>query len=56
LQIDVDPDPVPDQAYHLDADPMRIQVTKMMRIRMQIHNFAFVTVQEQEGDLKSDLL
>jgi hypothetical protein len=46
LQIDEDPDPVPDLAYHVDADPnadpnpdfclmrmwIRIQVTKMMRI------------------------
>jgi hypothetical protein len=36
LQIDADPNPVPDPAYHYDADPdfylMRIQVTKMMRI------------------------
>ncbi len=48
LQIDADPDLVPDPAYHFDADPdpyfylmqmrirMRIQITKMMRIR--IHN------------------
>jgi hypothetical protein len=39
LQIDADPDP----AYHFDADPdfymMRIQVTKMMWIR--IHNTAY---------------
>jgi hypothetical protein len=49
---DADPDPVPDPAYHFDTDPdpnfylirmwipMRIQVTKMMPIRMRItiHN------------------
>jgi hypothetical protein len=42
--LQIDPDPVSDRAYHFDADPdfylmqirMRIQVTKMMRIR--IHN------------------
>jgi hypothetical protein len=39
LQIDADPDPVPDPADQFDADPdpdfylMRIQVTKMMRNR-----------------------
>jgi|LakMenE01Jun11ns_1017448.scaffolds.fasta_scaffold9117418_2 hypothetical protein len=40
----IDADPVPDPAYHFDSDPefylmriwMRIQVTKIMRIR--IHN------------------
>jgi hypothetical protein len=44
LQIDADPDLVPDPAYRCDADPdpdfnlmqMRIQITKMMRVR--IHN------------------
>jgi hypothetical protein len=40
--LQIDADPVPDPAYHFDADPdadpdfylmrMRIQVTKMMRI------------------------
>jgi hypothetical protein len=38
----VDPDPFPDLAYHFDVDPdadpdfylLRIQVTKMMRIRI----------------------
>jgi hypothetical protein len=40
LQIDEDLDPVPDPAYHFDADldfylmRMRIQVTKMIRIRI----------------------
>jgi hypothetical protein len=50
LQIDADPDP----AYHFDAEPdpgfylmrirtadlMQIWVTKMMRIRIRIHNTA----------------
>jgi hypothetical protein len=44
LQTDADPDLVPDPAYHLDADLdfylmliwIRIQVTKMMRIRINI--------------------
>jgi hypothetical protein len=56
LQIDADPDPVSDPAYHfdanLDADPnpvfylmrmrirMRIHGTKMTRIRIRIHNTA----------------
>jgi hypothetical protein len=35
LQIDADLDPVPDPAYHFDADP-DVQVTNIMRIR--IHN------------------
>jgi hypothetical protein len=36
--LQIDPDPVPDPAYHIDADPdfylmrMLIQVTKMTRI------------------------
>jgi hypothetical protein len=36
--MQIDADPVPDPAYHIDADPnfylmgMQIQVTKMMRI------------------------
>jgi hypothetical protein len=40
LQINADPNPVPELSYHYDADPdfylMRIQVTKMMRIWMRI--------------------
>jgi hypothetical protein len=43
-QIDADPDPVLDPAYHFDVDPdfyfmrirMRIEVTKMMWIRIHI--------------------
>jgi hypothetical protein len=58
LKIDADPDPVPDLGNNLVADPnagpdpdfilllmrirMRIQVTKMMRIR--IHNTGFTVV------------
>ncbi len=50
MQIDADPDSVPDPAYKLHPDPdfylmrmrirMRIQVTKMMRIR--IRNIAYL--------------
>jgi hypothetical protein len=44
LQIDEDPEPIPDPAHHFDADPdfyliqmvirMRIQTTKMMRVHV----------------------
>jgi hypothetical protein len=44
--LQIDADPVPDPAYHFDADPvpdfylmwMRIQVTKMMRIRIRMRS------------------
>jgi hypothetical protein len=38
LQINADPDPIPDPAYHFDADPVPTFKFDAYPIRIRIHN------------------